>query len=370
MDKKNLSLDWLSFSWVPSVARRNGWVHESDDLYSEFMRVFPELDSDEIKQNMFLSDKGSRLYQNFLIFGDSWGIRYDDSVFSNKGVNVEIHPAGLRFWFELLNVEYGNIKELLKCIFSRGCKISRIDLCYDDYERVFSPSWYMKKATNGFLNTRLQTWSYIGDVCGDGTFYMPSPTQKTRSKLLRIYDKNAESDGEKNCIRYEFSLNHGYADRLCHDLVDLDQFSFVGLMKGYFTVLEYIKYGDKSRSPICKEWDLWLQKLEFCEEKIVKIKKYPALKDSPIGEKLSRQRAMYGRMISKRFKLLGRERFMKELLEDVERLTPSDHYDIQVYRHYDSFESIWMDISDNIELPFGDLDVLPLPDYIKTLREV
>lgn len=343
--KHDLKLDWLSFSWVPRNLVLSGDLPDDCDVFSEFLKVFPELDSDNIRSCLYIMDKGHRFYNNFLMFGDSWGIRYDNNVLSNKGLNVEIHPAGLEFWFDLLNVPFGNTLELLGIIQSRGCKVSRIDLCYDDFECKFTPSWYNMKASAGCIVSGHRSYEYIGPCVGrGGTIYFPARTSRMRRKLLRIYDKYIESgkDPEKNCIRYELSLNHQVADDFVKKLILCGRISFADVFLGYMRVLDIRKYDDPSQSPVCNEWVNWVTSLEFSEE--LKVDRRPA-KPQSIEDIKARFSAMFGPYVYHMKQLYGDS--WVDMLEFWSRHMSDDQkWRIYLYRNYEKF-SIWEDLSDS-----------------------
>ena len=267
MCKNKLQLDWLSFSWVPKNLVKNGYYFESSDVLDEFLNVFPELKHDYVTDQLYLMDSGKRFYDNFLVFGDSWGIRYDNNMLSNKGVNVEIHPSGLEFWFDLFDFKHDDLESLFSELIKRNCHISRIDLCFDDYNKTFSPSWYNKRAINNCIVSGAHSFEYIGPCTGDrgGTFYIPARTSQMRRKMLRIYDKGTESNGEIDAIRYEFTLNHQVAHDTVVKMLLEKRFDFKGFISGFLSVKEFSDDVNKSRKPDCKEWFDWVNNLEFSE---------------------------------------------------------------------------------------------------------
>lgn len=112
-------------------------------------------------------------------------------------------------------------------LFVEGCRVldgrcSRIDIFFDDYDRVIAPcdlhEIIDRGDFSGFrkwkkLNEGLKKKGIDHDEVSFGR-----RGQKGGGKYLRIYDKNLESDGDQNCIRWEVEFSgekaHGVFNKL------------------------------------------------------------------------------------------------------------------------------------------------------------
>jgi len=101
---------------------------------------------------------------------------------------------------------------ILGWIFDHNGHFTRIDLAGDDYSKVVSPKGVAVRCEKGQLVSHCHNISRIYDVMGkqqDGV-YIGSPASVRR---LRVYDKNKQSKGEIDSIRWELQLRDEAADR-------------------------------------------------------------------------------------------------------------------------------------------------------------
>lgn len=103
-----------------------------------------------------------------------------------------------------------------------GGKATRIDVFFDDYDRKVGieelRSVVDKKDFSGFqIASDSRTINRIKKK-NDGLVYNSVTFGRRGSagsgKYLRIYDKNLESNGEENCIRWEVEFTQRYAERV------------------------------------------------------------------------------------------------------------------------------------------------------------
>lgn len=207
MKVSNFSIDWLSFTFN----------NHSYDLLHDFWTAFPELSA--YRSDMFIVSGGK--YTHGLCYENDFTIRFDDSIDSKgnltrKGVNVEIPSHGLENFFKLFQVT--NVRDMFILLNERGCLPSRIDLAFDDFQKVYKPSYYYKKFLNGCLITRMRTVKMVhsGDGSGGETFYLGD----RRKRMLRIYDKSIESSGKIDSIRYEIEIHANAARSFFYHLID------------------------------------------------------------------------------------------------------------------------------------------------------
>lgn len=201
MKVSNFSLDWLSFTYKNN---------SSFDLLHDFWSVFPELE--QFKVSMVVV--GGRNFSHGLSLNDMLTIRFDDDA-NSKGVNVEIPSHGLDYAFNLFGVK--TVRDMFKLLSDRGCSPSRIDICMDDYTKKYMPSYYYKKFLAGALVTKMRTVKMVHSGDGKGqTFYLGD----RRKKMLRIYDKSVESNGETDAIRYEIEMHANSAKGFFNHIIE------------------------------------------------------------------------------------------------------------------------------------------------------
>ena len=208
-----LKLDWLAFTYkVPSIDIESC---DSSNQLVQFMNKFPEL-QEFVLTSVTVNPRFG--YNRTLKFSDDFLILYNDyscdlkgryKKSDNMGVNFQVPSHSLELFLSVFGIDIDEPKalyRLMSILYDRGCQLSRIDLCYDDYEKRFKASYYIDKWIKGLFRTHFQQAIIYKNSSDDGnTFYLGS--LKKRSKLLRIYDKYIESDGENDCVRYEFEYH-------------------------------------------------------------------------------------------------------------------------------------------------------------------
>lgn len=257
-----VKLDWLAFTWKSSE-------YFQADEFDKFMAAFPELAS-FYDEGCMIRDMGSKMfYDHVLMFNEMCMISYKTEQFSgqranvNMGVNVSIPAHGLEWFCDLMGYNTEDASSIFQDLVKRGCKMSRIDIAYDDYLKFFTPKDYGKFFLNNQIITNFRKCRFVCSGGDDqGTFYFG--TRKT-GKMLRIYDKAYESNGSIDAIRYEFEL-HG---EHCQAYVDyiLEQGCFPNLHSALDPfickiVSEGEKHNNKSARITIPEWDLFINALE------------------------------------------------------------------------------------------------------------
>lgn len=276
-----ITLDWLNFTWSdPLVADlRQLDPDERFRLYGSyshldgFLNVFPEFKSlDSISVSSYTH------YEKSIKFAYDVFISYDgfDSK-QEKGVNVVIPSHGLPFICELFNVS--SAFDLLRLIYDRGGSFSRIDLCYDDYDRTFTPSYYFTKLRSGHLKSRMSQNSFISDGKFGETFSMGT---RAGLRYFRIYDKLYESTKRNakdsdypvmDCIRYEFEYHSYGANSIVKHLFDFHNLSFFDICSSFFTIqadpdLTPDNRHKRSDFLLDPDWEIFVKNLKFNEETV------------------------------------------------------------------------------------------------------
>lgn len=322
-NKCAMSCDWLSFTYKPDISKALVYNHVDrtyDDMvhneFDCFLLDFPEI-ADIMIDSCFLRCRTH--YDHVLAFDDWFRISYNDTWSDAKnGVNVQIPSHGLEKFASLLLPDYNGdniLQDLLKLLYLRSCQVSRIDLAFDDYSKKFMPKdyaiWYM----NGQISTRCHSGHFNFSEASKGhTFYLGS----RRTKLLRIYDKDYESNGEINAVRYEWEFHSQYARHIQKTIIENGYIGFADLMKETMSVKVDSNDSKRSRRADLQEWVDFVD-LSFSEE----LPRFtlPVFKKSPTQEKLNNyiERNVMP-CLAAYVKMLGRDGYtlLHELIESAE----------------------------------------------------
>lgn len=285
MDKKvsELKLDWLSFTYHAPVSTIVPYVNPNDypvgsdlsgcnfesPIFLSFKKMFPELD--DIWQYMVSTGSRNHYDTSFKI-GSDFLVCYNfggevSGINQDMGLNFDIPSHSLNLFFVLMQIdpeEKGALSKLLKLLWDRGCRLSRIDICFDDYSKTFRAFDYSIWWHNNCFKTHFR--SARVECSGQGrdagyTFYLGS---RKANKLLRIYDKDIQSNGENDCIRYEFEYHSKYAQMLHKHLMSAT-LQLGTLIRDWFEIVDPIYPNDKDKCPYIPEWIDFVTKDIFCE---------------------------------------------------------------------------------------------------------
>lgn len=217
MNNPFLVLDWLGFTFKPNPA-----ITYVSPI-QQFLNWFPEIDSSLfVVSNFGTHYNTTQLFCDIVIAYNTYDENSTPSELDsywNMGVNVQVASHCLEFFCKLLEIDYHSeyaLRDLIQLLQKRHCIFSRIDLCYDDYNKHFDAQYYITKSANHCIASPCRKITSIQDNSSSGegsTIYFGSLTR--RKKLLRIYDKFAQSGGEIDAVRYEFE----YHSDACKNLV-------------------------------------------------------------------------------------------------------------------------------------------------------
>ena len=118
-------------------------------------------------------------------------------------------------------VDENAMRSLARYVFAHGGHATRIDIQADDYSRVITPGGVQPALASGDAVTHaketvLMTKTKVGTTqCTGDTVYLGSAQSR---QLLRVYDKNLESGGETNAIRWELQTRKQAAVTLLQQL--------------------------------------------------------------------------------------------------------------------------------------------------------
>lgn len=262
MNRDLTVLDWLSFTYkLPGI---------EDDvfLFDRFLEDLPEFQ--KIISDMEMISAGRTHYQYVLAFDTMIRIAYSES--SRMGVHVDIPSHGIDRFCELFGLkrpdDFVSLYDCFKLLSERHCKVTRCDLCFDDYTFFYKPWDLMLAYKEGRTKSYCRQVEYIGNGNkGLGTFYLG---QRSTGRLLRVYDKNYESKGEIPAIRWELEYRGHYA-RALQDKILSDSSHALGfgdLVCSFFNILDGTKFDEHGyyNKEISSDWTNFWKNLMFNEE--------------------------------------------------------------------------------------------------------
>ena len=235
--------------------------------------TFGDIDQtiDELKfyhdHDLLKMDRGMDFYHKTYLGAFGCKILFSD----NRADHHVILPGN---WCDSL--QPAQIECLIAWVQDNGGKFTRIDLAMDDYARSITPD----KVLASFANSEAVThcvkindpsqYKYSKDgLSKDGsTVYIGS---RHSARMLRIYDKMVESNGEQDCIRWELVLKDEQANYAVRNILDNPHFTWESILVSLVDFRE-VKQQIKSRRPRLY-WFHYLvndiKKAEYATTKIV-----------------------------------------------------------------------------------------------------
>ena len=321
----NLICDWISFTWIP---QNDPLFSDSDrDTIDIFFLRFPEFQG----KNFVTFEHGGFHYTQRLDLANDLMILYDDKdSIQNKGVYVQVPAHGIPTLFALFN--HTTLKDFLVDIYERGCKVSRIDIAFDDFSKTFYPVDFMKYWTNDQIVTHFRRYEFSGGTNGGSMFCLGN---RGSNRYLRIYDKEKESDGDICSIRYEFELKGNYANEIAYSYSKSVVFDFCDFINSMFRIVEKSNDSTKCRRNTEYEWEIFLKSQVSRINEIDFVMEY-----SPVTYERS-----YNWFVSQCAKTLAKiwyiegDNWLDELIESsYNQLSPKDFqlvYDVLIYKNYE-----------------------------------
>lgn len=255
----SFTIDWLEFTYlVPDGL--NGL-----SVWENFLADFPEFE--DVLGEMILLEKGRNGYTHVFAFTDEFTISYNPDEL-RLGVHVTFPSHGLYRLMSIFQLddisEYVDAAAILRILKERSCKISRMDIAYDDMSKTFTPHDFAKWKLEDRISTQCKVFGFMSSQADKGgTFYLG---KRGGDRFLRIYDKEFESKGKINSIRYEFELRREWAAKIQDMILDNQSFCVADIIDNMFYVTnEYDLSGDdhldsvrKSRAGRDEKWQLFL----------------------------------------------------------------------------------------------------------------
>lgn len=262
--------------------------HYCNEVGLHWLRIsFNQKDLKQIKSwiNNFFGESDSDgyglwSYDSRFIWPSGASLSYD----SDKERCQTVHRG--RFTFELPGRACDELTapDMLLLIegFERfGGLCTRIDIFFDDYDRLVEPSDLHEVIDrydySGFKMAHKKQTLKCGDLAHDEVMF-GRRGQNGSGKYLRVYDKDLESDGEKNCVRWEVEFSQRKSQEVFTVLAgvsgDLEAFATIcgALIGGCINFVH--RNGDRNigRLDVYEFWELITESLGKLSIRIEKKK--------------------------------------------------------------------------------------------------
>lgn len=230
------------------------------------------------------------------LFDDSWqltpektfnqGKKFDHSGRSVRGGIVAWRliegTDDAEVWFSLGSACIAKLDSLqlvyfLKDLkaFSKGLKVTRLDIALDDYEKRLKPDEIVSAVESGNyagfrkFDPRFPTKS--GKSLGF-TLYFGS---RESNKFVRFYDKSTQTDGRIDAYRLETEFRRDYSQQIFDQLQSLDSESLPEILPQYLIGLvigsiDFVDKKDKNLSR-CPRLPFWQDFIDACDTAIIKL---------------------------------------------------------------------------------------------------
>lgn len=235
------TLDWLSFTFSWKTLREVGIevdaaIKKHISIWQYFKHVFPEFAI--LSNDMITLEHGRFGYDQALSFNNELMIMTDSE--SNKddfGVFVTIPSHGLYILAKIFdlpdfNQDFADTQKLFQVLLSRGAKITRLDICYDDYKKHLTPGDWSRLFEAGYIECKTRHKQSVNSPSGS-TFYLG---KRGKSRMLRVYDKAGESHGQIDAIRYEFEFKNDFAYRFADSVAQGQKFTFLDILDDFCVI--------------------------------------------------------------------------------------------------------------------------------------
>lgn len=216
-----LFIDYLTFTWNNKDALSWNMYHDGQKQLTDFYEVFPELAAWVQREEVDTVAKMRNYYTDQILLDplSQFTIWYS-KLNAAQGVMVNVPGSAMYQIAQLLGdgcmpdgeaVPSYKVDAwpVLEKIVKRGGVVTRIDVAYDDYSKKFTPRDMMNYWLDGKISTPCRYAKCVASrQSGSDTFYLG---KRGSERLLRIYDKAAESEGEIDAIRWEFEYRKAKA---------------------------------------------------------------------------------------------------------------------------------------------------------------
>lgn len=235
------------------------WI-ELPSLHAFCLDHAKEMPKGRFNYNSGLFAGSGNGYTDFMILycrcTDTAGLDYA----FRQGVNISIPGHYIKTFAEVLGFDT-DVDDFIPQFFSflrdHGFHASRIDIAFDDFSKTVRPFQIGQEMFNSNVISKYRNWSFTGSEHQIGcTFYIGDRKQK----MLRIYDKDYESKGTVDSVRYEAEFHEKHAKHLFNEIAD-NTFNFnfkTSILDTFFKL--------STLSTLSDIWDQLWSKGQFSEE--------------------------------------------------------------------------------------------------------
>lgn len=236
--EQSIGVDWLAGT-VP---------FERFDLLLSYLRSITGLDPD-IRNYGFHRYQATALWEAFGI-KVCWDLDEDRRREHRNRIFLEVTGSGLRC-FPAASL-YQFFRDLSTKFYFKS---TRLDLCFDDYEKTIGPEEVLEHAKNGsVVGYRVFEddfkYNNKGELQG-GTVYFGLRGKNGSGKFTKCYEKELESKGEVKSIRWEVQFSKAKANEIFFNLAmaqDLTDFATqIALFIG--GSIDFIERNGRRRDP-------------------------------------------------------------------------------------------------------------------------
>lgn len=249
------TVDWLEFTWKPTDEVIDKMHEVGIDLVSLFFHTFPEIKhlTETVQDGFTLltganGPKGRNGYTYVFSMADDFFVMSNPDRL-DMGIHVQFPGHGMHLLPKIfglpVNDEYAAASELFRILIERGSKFTRIDLAFDDFQKVYTPYDYLQFKLADRIKSKCKSWSYIASAGKfGGTFYLGN---RSNGRFLRIYDKDYESEGAIPSVRYELELKSDYANAAAAWMADQSSGDyFCDILKDMMVLIEPVSSSTES----------------------------------------------------------------------------------------------------------------------------
>jgi len=218
----SIGIDWISGT-MPFV--------RLDDVIKYVSRL--------LESSPELRDYGMYRYDHMLVW-PLYGVQLmfdsseDRSLTVHNGRILLVIPGGACTHFSA-EVMHHLVYDL---IHNFWMKATRLDLCFDDYDRQVEIPLIEKACVDrdiaGFRTFEVRRPQRTSGVLLGESINFGVRGQNGGGKYLRVYDKNLESEGEQNCIRWEVEFSKEKAQAVFFALSQTDSLDAFASLLGAF----------------------------------------------------------------------------------------------------------------------------------------
>jgi len=155
-------------------------------------------------------------------------------------------------------------------------KATRLDVFYDDYERLVTPSKLhriiKKHDYSGFRKGGI-IQVFKGEKLIQDEIFFGARGKKGSGKYMRIYDKALETNGRKNCIRYEVEFTKERAKEGFDLLCQMGSVESLAQLCGNLVtgVMDFVHRTGEKNIVRLKQYNFWSKIKEFLGSVVIRV---------------------------------------------------------------------------------------------------